>query len=433
MKNNIILITADDMRADRLGALSNMQLTPFLDQLAEKGMLFRNAISNASSTWPSFSSIITSSDPLLHGGYYQLAPTRKTIAEHLKANGFFTSAYVTNSYLTETPGYKRGFDLFQKRKQFSFSLRITRKLLRKLKVHNPAYYGRFTASQTNDMFMNNLNSLKKPFFTWLYYLDPHFPWYPDKESLSATGKKLYSISEMQEINRIPARGSYSERIVDLYEASVYYLDKELEKLYEVLKKNGLLDHTIIIFTSDHGELLNSRGYTHGHPPMLYEELLRIPMMITGPDIPNISVDGLRANIDLAPTIADIAGVPSAEEFEGKSLLEDPLETSRTYFAGVSHYKAKTFDPEQRVLAYRTEKWKYIRSTPTGMDELYNIADDPHETNNLIGTALNVEDELKKIVETREQLIEAQMKDKEQKQFIVDDSVKKQLEDLGYID
>jgi len=177
-----------------------------------------------------------------------------------------------------------------------------------------------------------------------------------------------------------------ESLINLYDASISYTDDNLGRLFESLGNRS--ENTIIVVTADHGEVFGEHG-SLGHG-LLYEELVRVPLVIAG--------GGLRAGtmvkeavelMDLAPTIADLAGVGSAGSFHGQSLLPviscGRRKTKGIISAAISPLLAK------RSLAYRTPEWKYIRgegiyqANALLSEEIYNLINDPRESNNLHGS------------------------------------------------
>ncbi|MCP4372112.1 MAG: sulfatase-like hydrolase/transferase [Deltaproteobacteria bacterium] len=417
---NVILITLDDVRADHLSCCGyHLPTTPVLDKLAKSGLLFRQAISNGPNTWSSFPSIMTSTYPLLYGGYARLEPPRKTIAEVLQLHGFLTAAFLSNSYLLDTPGYECGFKVFEdaftsvrrgESKNVSRFSQIRRKALGVQRAVSRKFFPKFTdfkcsAECTNRralMFIRKELTSRNPFFLWLHYLDVHYPLIPPKEYLESFLDNEFSLPEILSFNRrVSEHGVDSDRdlkkLCALYDASLYYLDTQLGLFIEQLDKLGILQNTLFVITSDHGEKLGERDGRIGHPPQVYEELIRVPLIISGPSIKPREVKHLVSNLDIAPTIIDYLDLSNEPAFEGRTLFTSGHTGDAGdldgYYIGSAHKNAFVYELTKRCVGYRTERWKYICDDFTGQLELYDLSSDPKETTNLVDSGLSVKKEL----------------------------------------
>jgi arylsulfatase A-like enzyme len=441
-KPNIILITIDDLRADHLSCYGySRETSPFLDSLAQKAHTFRQAIANGPTTWPSFVSIITSSYPLLFGGYAKLSPNRTTIAQVLESHGYQTAAFLSNGYLLSTEGYEQGLDTFLDTRKRSIFSKIERRFRQAVRASSESDYGE-TAENVNRVVLRHLKRLSgtsAPFFVWIYYRDTHYPWLSAKVDQQRIMKREISFRELLEFSarlyRDAGRKSDEDLSVfrDMYDASISYLDRQLKYLFQRLDELKLYDNSLIVISSDHGEKLGERDGRVGHPAEMFEELIRVPLFIVGPSLQRREVDRLVSNLDIGPSIVQFAGLPEVPCFQGRSLFEeDPREAkglNEGYFVGISHAKAFTFDERERLVAYRTEEWKYIRDEKTGMRQLFNLRSDPGEENNIIGTGIREEPSLAEIVDQHIQ----EIGEKGEEVYQIDDKVKKQLRKLGYIE
>jgi arylsulfatase A-like enzyme len=400
----ILLINIDTLRADHLGAYGYAHNTsPNLDAFAEESVLFRNAMAPAPWTLPSVATLFTSLYPTVHGALHlsksamtshqpdytptaKLADALTTLPEILRDNGFATAAFVRGAYPTSIYGFKQGFDRFEE---------------------NQAYGVRFGAEQALAWLDE-----RKPdsFFIYLHTIEVHSPYQPmppTQRQLKQLGpderaRVLKAAKEEQALyldhDRAPSyRGDVSgsieniqnlaeakmevsrsskKRLVELYDRGIGYTDRWLGLLLTSLRERGLLDETIVIVTSDHGEeFWDHGGLDHGHS--YYDELLRVPLMMRIPgEGRKVIVDQVVGLIDVLPTLLDLVGIPVLPVAQGRSLR--PLWTegelpARPYFAESNH--------ETAGLAMRTERWKLIRSRNAPM-QLYDLWDDPNERHNV---------------------------------------------------
>ena len=454
---NVLLITMDDVRADHLSCYGyHLPTTPVLDELAQRGVVFRQAISNGPSTWSSFPSIITSTYPLLHGGYARLEAPRKTIAAALRSYGFVTAAFLCNSYIMATPGYERGFQVFEDvyrgvrprgySRKLSLlgrlhkqALRVQTAIVRRV-APRPGHF-KTTAEDINRHALGFLRKLRgngRPFFVWLYYVDVHFPWIPLKEYRDRFLDVGLSLPEVLAFNRhVRKEGATSDEDLTtlraLYDASLNYVDAQIGSLLEGLDMLRLRDSTVIIIVSDHGEKLGERDGGLFHPPQVYEELIRVPLILVGRSIQPAEVTELVSNLDIAPTILDLLALPKNFAFQGRNLLlprsGPSSEITDGYFVGAAHKKSFVYESAKRIVGYRTERWKYIHDDFTGKRELYDLRVDPRETTNLVGSGLVVQKKLEEIM--AQHLADIELGSSYEADF--DQDVMDRLRALGYID
>src|SRR5260221_1623024 len=226
---NVLVITIDTLRADHLGCYGfHLARTPVIDQLASEGMRASNTVSSAPITMPSHTSIFTGLFPPAHGvrdnGAYALGEDAVTLAERLRDSGYTTHAFVSALVLNRRYNLNQGFetyddDLWAEDDPKLFMIRERQ------------------APKTADLFLAWLNSWNakktKPFFTWIHFFDPHQPYRPSPEDLATS--------------------------VSPYAAEITGLYRQIGRLMERLRTDGLLDETLVIFTADHGESLGEHG------------------------------------------------------------------------------------------------------------------------------------------------------------------------------
>jgi len=422
---NLILLTIDCLRADRLSCLGySKKTTPNLDNLARTGIFFSQAISVGSSTAPSFIAMCTSTYPLMYGGELSVTNSRTTVAQVLKEHGYHTAAFHSNPWVSSLFGYHKGFDTFDDgilkwrfesllSKPKAIAERIVGKtgrlhdFLFQIYSINMATNIISKAEVINRKAISWLRDNPNNFFLWIHYMEAHQPYLPSSRFTSLL--KSYRIVGL-EMKARTSPGSLSpeevNRLSELYDTNLSYIDKEISSLLRTLKQSNILDDTFVIITADHGEQFMEHG-RHGHGNCLYEELIHVPLIIAGPGLKAQVISQQVSLLDLGPTILDILEIEKPKAFLGNSLL--PLITGNRARAGNSEAVSETdtvtpmarlgapiklrLDANHRRISLRTDKWKYIY-TEGGQNELYCLEDDPKETRNIIDIKPEIATELK---------------------------------------
>lgn len=353
---NLLLITLDTTRADRLGCYGYRQgQTPRLDRLAREGVLAEQAIAVAPTTLPAHASILTGLYPPRHGvrdnADFRLPPEEVTLAEHLKAQGYSTAAVVASVVLSSSQGLAQGFDAYDEPRDPPSAAFVAQKLQFHPLLDRPA--DQVTAAALT--FLDLLQS--KPFFLWVHYFDPHSDYAPPA----------------------PWNAKFAK---NLYDGEIAFMDGQIGRLLDGFSARGLLDRTLVAVIGDHGEGLGDHGEeTHG--VFLYEPMVRVPLLLRLPGtLPKSArYPGLVSQVDLAPSLLDLMGLPALPGPQGISLA-----------AGLKGGKAAQRDPVysesvmvQRVYgwsplyALRGEAWKFIEAPAA---EYFDLRKDPGEKNNL---------------------------------------------------
>lgn len=428
-RKNVLLITIDSLRADHVGCLGyHRETTPSIDNVAQTGFIFTQAIANAANTPTSFPSILTSSYPSMYGYQPHLSKARTTIAEVLRANGFNTAAFHSNPYLSRYYGYDRGFDTFEdfiftKLGQRRKDIAATRNKIIKsmeppflpmrayrfikglanigLELLKPVYTPYERADIINEKAVSWLRQRTDNFFLWIHYMDTHFPYQPRPEYLQQLQIKGITKSQMLKLRKQMARKLLNRavqisdkdlrKLLDLYDGAIRHTDSAVGSLLRELKRLGVYHDTLVIVMADHGDEFNEHG-DFGHRPKLYDELLRVPLIIKWPGMDDrIVIENQVQHLDIAPTILDFMGIEKPGNFQGTSLtaLMEGKGRESTGLTGVIseivHNKAQVpLDGKgKRLTSYRTQEWKYIIDEETGRSELYNLQNDPQEKENLV--------------------------------------------------
>ena len=350
---SVVLVTLDTTRADRIGAFGGKGgLTPRIDALAAEGTTFQQAISQVPLTLPAHSSILTAQYPARHGvqhnGIFRLADQATTVAEHLKGKGFATSAVIGAFVLNKAFGTAQGFDVYNDVAGD-----------RSHGASDSLYEAQRTADQVNaEVFTWLEHRPAGPFFLWVHYYDPHIPYSPPE----GRGRML--------------RGSG-------YDREISYLDACLGDLVDRLRREGLLDRTLLAIVGDHGESLGEHlEVTHGM--FLYEGAVHVPFLLRAPGLvkAGTTVDHPVELVDVVPTMLDLLGVDPLPGAQGKSLV--PRMRGRQSGTGaVAH--AETEFPRlefgwSELSMVRDSRYKYIQAP---RPELYDLREDPGEQHNLL--------------------------------------------------
>ncbi len=349
---NFLLVTLDTTRADRLGAYGFKAIeTPHLDRLAREGVLFEHAVAPAPLTLPAHSSLFTSKLPPAHGvrdnGGFFLDERETTMAERLKSRGFrtggFVGAYVLDHKWGVAQGFEKYFDNFDLSKYRSVSLSSVERR------------GDEVATQAIQ-WLDTVGSSR--FFAWVHFYDAHSPYDPPE----------------------PYKSRYSDRP---YAGEIAFVDSQVGRLLAWLDGHQRLEKTIVVIIGDHGESLGDHGEgTHGF--FVYESVLHVPLLIRTPydAMRGRTVSDVVRSIDVLPTVLDLLGVGTGEQFEGQSLTS--LMTGASSGLNLEAY-AEALYPRfhfgwSDLRTLRAGRYKYIEAP---RPELYDLEKDPRETTNIL--------------------------------------------------
>jgi len=356
---NVLLVTIDTLRADRLSSYGSVHLkTPNFDSLAKRGMLFSRAFANTSTTLPSHANILLGTSPLYHGVHentnFIVRDEFLTLAEHLKTQGYATGAFVGAYPLDSRFGLAQGFDVYDDDYGRSHRFQST-------------FYVQRRAEVVVERALEWLKEQKSPWFLWIHCFDPHDPYEPPE----------------------PFRTHYKD---NLYDGEVAYVDFAIGKLIHYLTDYSLFDKTLIVFTGDHGESLNQHGErTHGF--FAYNTTIWIPLIVAVPRVEPGRTEQYVSHLDIFPTVCDVLRVEKPPFLQGISILPiikgKKLKDRPIYFESLYPYYSRGWAP---LKGFISDKEKYIESP---IPELYDLNLDFGELKNLASN--------KKLDEYREQL------------------------------
>lgn len=414
---NVILIVIDTLRADHLGCFGYERNTSSnIDQLSRESVFFKNAISAAPWTTPSFASMMTSQYPVKIGiGFDPIRFDEKllTITEILKNNNYKTKGIISHTFVGSKLGFAEGFDSFDEE-------------------NAPGLDHVTSPSITNKAISFLRKSAKKRFFLFLHYFDPHdeyflhesYNYYPDYKGI------IFSSQSRAEMMRISPYLSHEdvEQVKALYDSEITFTDEYIGKVFNELKRLGLYDESLIILTADHGEEFQERGERWiGHEKTLYKEQIHVPLMIKFPRNEEIKeIEDRVALLDLMPTLFDILNIkiPKQYQFEGKPIIFENLHNNRIIISE-THRQASL-----RTIMHNG--WKYILNLETKKEELYHITKDPWEHDNRIDINVEIRKKMASMLNQWFEEIKSKGISKKQKQVKFSKKEKKRLKSLGYM-
>jgi arylsulfatase A-like enzyme len=427
---NVLMIVVDTLRADRLGSYGyGKGLTPVLDRFADRGVRFEHAYASSSWTMPSVASILTSRLPSQHkisDFDSKLADSEVTIAESLTAAGFKTAGFTANWRLTQELGYGQGFSTWRGfLKSPGSEIKARGEILR--------------TAALSWVDADKDGGAAPPRFLYLQYMEPHVPLQAPAPLLArfAPGVSAEDMTRLNDwarrfiVDPAALKPNDITSLTGMYDAEVAAVDEELGRLFDALEQRGVLEHTVVIVTADHGEEFLEHG-TFGHGNNLFNTTVHVPLIIAGPGIPagrvvteNVSL------IDLAPTVLDLLGLKPESRFEGRSLA--PLLRAAAPAASapadiVLQLPRKNLDIDLRLhrdgLVRGAQK---VLVDPAGSNALFDLAADPgedHPQEPPAGDALQAALDAANVALASRQQPEAQ-------KVVVDEATKEKLRALGY--
>ena len=319
---NIVLLTADALRADHLGCYGYRRDTsPVLDAFDQESLRFTNAYSASSHTREAVPALLTGEYPdVAIGSDYRLATD--TVASTLSEAGFATAGFHSNPFVSRAYGFDRGFDTFDddlhlgQHKLIALAQRAIDKLRNR-------HYAR--AAEINERSLEWIDSQSddEPFFLWNHYMDTHGPYEPPGEYATLYADRELSGREAQSLYQRAIDDPDSitdderELLIDLYDAEIRYNDEQIGMFLDELRERGLLEESLVIVSADHGDAFGEHGY-YEHPRYLHDEITHVPLFVRVPDGPTDTVETPASTLDIVSTIEGILGEES--EF---SLLHPP--------------------------------------------------------------------------------------------------------------
>ena len=384
---NVILLTIDALRKDKLGCYGNTKgLTPFLDILQDKCLVFTKAQAIGPYTQASFPGILTSSYYLDYGHEEELSLQRTLISESLKEAGIVTAGFHSNLYLSELVGWNRGWDVFYDSMDEDVDDII------------PYVRGYEIIRKVANWLNLYVREETKPFFLWLHFMDVHEPYIPERKyiesvdpSLSLTQDEMFSLFQNTLLKRDVSDENKIRLLSNLYDVHVREVDTYIQDFFNLLEKLDILKESIVIITSDHGDEFGEHDGL-SHDDKMYTELIDIPLLIFDPTRDKGEVcDALVSNVDIPPTILKLFGLEPEESFEGRPLLPcDEYPEKGCYGEALYHETGKGEDINRDIYFYREDDLKIIYRANLDMWEMYDLEKDPKELVNIVESSPEAE-------------------------------------------
>ncbi|MCJ7525269.1 MAG: sulfatase-like hydrolase/transferase [Candidatus Aminicenantes bacterium] len=388
---NVLLITVDTLRFDRVGILDPRHVkTPNLDALAKKSLIFSRAFAHNPVTLPSHTNILTGTTPLSHGisdnTGFKLDKKFLTLPKYLQRQGYRTAAFIGAFPLDSRFGLDQGFDLYDD----YYGTHNDREL----------FFVERSAEKVITPAMAWIGKQPQKWFGWIHLFDPHQPYLPPS----------------------PYKEKYA---ADLYSGEVAYVDAQLGVLFDFLNKKRLLEKTVIILTADHGEALGEKG-EETHSYFAYNNTIHVPLFVR---IPGRKPETFAKNVchaDIFPTVCSVLGLKIPPGLQGESLLDILASGGRKnpeiYFESLTAYLNRDWAPLRGMISGNS---KFI---DLPIKEVYDLKSDFSEMNNLAGGSKigQLKDSLNRLIKRLKSRLAPGRENR------MDPEVQKRLKALGYI-
>lgn len=422
---NVIVVVVDTLRADHLGCYGySRDTSPNLDRFADDNLLFSRVRSQASCTFPSVNSLLTSTYPYRFlnqpNGEMGIPEHTLSLAEIAAANGMATFA-VTASPIMRRPAtesephgdFGRGFDFFDEQCM------------------------RGSADCVNRQALEYLSRVRQPFLAYLHYFDPHDPYRPPRHFkrrwagenqgpgfIQAGNPNPMELMVYRSGPPLPLNDADLDHLVDLYDEEISFFDSEFGALLGALRRRHLMENTIIVLASDHGEdFLQEHGHVK-HCHSLFDATTKTPLVMSIPGVVNDGpVAAMVENVDIVPTILDYLGIDYSDiGLEGRS-LRSLIEQNQAVHDFV-------FSLQDDLRSVDDGRFKLISELSTDGRQLYDLENDPLEQNDLFrqgdAAVADLEEALGRWRLRFEQGVDAE------EALRVSDAARERLRALGYL-
>jgi len=419
---NVLILVVDTLRSDYT-AIGN-ETTPNTPNLKNKlmpdSLYFDQAFSNSPWTLPSVASLLSSQYPSrlnIKNLTSRLDENILTLTEVLRNHGYFTCGIVSHLLLQKKYGLNQGFDIYNENN-------ISSEYSNHNSISSPGI--------TEDAIQLIRKHGKKKFFMLLHYFDPHYTYINHEPSTSYSGE--FTSRDIKYLRDLIRQKKYNKEDInylkDSYKSEIVFTDFFIGKVIDELKSKNIYDNTLIVFTSDHGEEFVEKGWL-GHSTTVYNEQIKIPLLIKMPETKRSfntpSPDQYISNINIAPIVLNVLGIPSPPQFQGEDIF---LKTTdgNFIFSEVTQKEYGDFIDKACVI---NNGWKLIYSFVTKKYEMYNLAEDGKESKNTIGSNEDIERMLKMKLAKWSNVNRTKQKSIKKRETLTDQE-KKKLKSLGYI-
>ena len=443
---NVILVVIDTLRADHLSPYNpDVKYTPNFARFANESVVFTRGVAQSAWTKPSFGSIYTGRFPHDHSATDRVRPLPDdavTLAELLRDAGYLTLG-MSNSNPNNSMGmnFDQGYTYFEDLKPNAFlfgmplsarGLALHRRLFEPIRkrvmpfvVHVRHFYEPAdVVTDTALRWLDEKTAPERPLFLTVHYMDPHDPY--------LNGQRKGRGYVHHDFKDRPDRAQLVPELLRAYAGDIGFMDIHFGRFMDGLRERGFYDDTLIVVTADHGEeFLDHGDFSHGKT--LYNEMIAVPLLIKLPanaGAGSVNED-LANHIDIAPTILSIAGLTTPESMAGQPLL---AADGAFLNAHATHAFSETSIEEDDWTAVQTADSKFIvhgsEKQQEHTRELYNLAVDPKEKNNLIAANPPVAAELNTLLNV---FVSGRGSEGVENLDQLAPGVQEQLRALGYID
>ncbi len=430
-KYNVIIIVIDALRRDHLSIYDyERETSPNIAEFARENLVFQDAYAQCSWTSPSVASLFTGLYPAVHetlchaGSSADLLPSNiVTFAEAVKALGYRTGAFVANHAIKGRYGFNQGFDRYD---------RINKRW-------------KPEAEDTNEKALSWLeDNYQSPFYLYVHYMDVHGPYRPPAPYDTAFESEKMRPLKKIETNKLKQKrfkdkndGNNLYHYIDKYDGEILYTDHHIGEALDRIESLGLMENSVIVITSDHGEAFFEHNYC-GHGHTVYNEEIRIPLIVKFPEGFSLKKEKklLKAKVDLMDiptTLLALLGTEFPYKTNGRNLLDIGKAAIKNHKVFSEELSPRFKGPPKLALIKGNHKAIY-RVNRHEIDEMYNIKKDPEERNNIVDEDVDlvresngmIADHLRDSAELKKQLkLKSSCVD-------IDEEQRKALEALGYV-
>ncbi|NUB91496.1 sulfatase [Haloterrigena sp. SYSU A121-1] len=445
MTESVLLITIDSLRFDSVSSENEFGGSDLTDTLS-LSTSFSRAFATGPGTTPSFPAMLTGTLPLSYGGLGPLSEARPRVGEQLQKGDKTTAAFQCNPFLSTHFNYDRGYDTFEdyqnplmgiatkifprgieinnpKLKRVDETLHVTDAIKKTYQLVKGKPRPYVSAEVITDDTIEWLEGMNDPFFCWTHYMDVHHPCHPPKKYRAANGVADVTQSEVSELYsallREPETLSETdiENLRRLYDAAIQYVFDQIDRIITQLKEAGKFEDTLIVITSDHGELFGEYDQ-HGKPERMYDELLHVPLFVAnGPDYLEDATDQLVSLLDIPPMIHEALDLDVPDKYEGQRPGVDP---EREYIMAEHEVNGDI------IVGARSENWLYEGDEIRGEHRLFDLRDGGFER---VDIEEHPDVTVRKAVLERLDELDVESRRLEDE---VEGDVEDRLEDLGYL-
>ena len=468
--SNVVLVTVDSLRADAIGAYDDERYTPVMDSIANSGTVFERAFATGNWTPFSFPSIFASRPVFADTGRIGVdgVPTLASVlSEADVATGGFNAA---NGFLTSHWGYEAGFDEFE-----PFVASVGSSIYSRYLATHPTVEAwiqlvtspvrrissRLRGKADDRPFLDTsrmfhvehaaaefVAETDSPFFLWVHYMDAHTPYVPAPRYIREVSSDLLGTHRMLHAHTRTGLGwDVGERTLGdlrtLYQAAVRQVDASIGRLVDTLADNDIADETAVVLAGDHGEEFQEHGHL-AHYPKLYDELIRIPLVVDVPGADGRRINGQVGLDAVPPTVAGLLDVDAPAEWQGDSLApsvfdgdapaDEPVVSVTVRGEDVTTQPIpRSLEDGDLLVSVRERDWTYVENVDEGTRELYYRPSDPTQQDDLSADRTTEE---RRVIERFESIVDdhaATLRDRagETATGDVDDDLGARLSALGY--